>query len=85
MKRFNSIKAISLTLVLAFLTFGILLYSCDSDNDRDRISGFVLSGNQPLEGMIVTIRSSGTEKGIEVLGNSETDSTGFFEISFNAP
>lgn len=75
----------SIMLILMF-TLGLNIISCDSgNNDSDKISGFVLSGNQPLEGMIVTIRSSGTEKGIEVLGNSETDSIGFFEISFNAP
>ncbi len=85
MIKINSIKAISLTLVLAFLTFGILLYSCDSNNDRDQISGNVLSGNQPLEGFIVTLFSSGTVEGVRVLGNDVTDSDGFFSISFNAP
>ncbi len=72
------------TLLFGLLTLGVSLFSC-TDDDSDKISGFVMSGDQPLEGMIVTLRSTGTQEGIRVLGDSETDSTGFFKISFNAP
>ena len=75
----------SILLILIFI-LGFHMISCDSgDNDSDKISGFVLSGDQPLEGMAVTLLSTGTVDGIRVLGDSETDSTGFFKISFNAP
>jgi len=84
-KSFYRITIRSILLILMF-TLGLNIISCDSaNNDSDKISGFVMSGNQPLEGMIVTLRSSGTEEGIKVLGDSETDSTGFFKISFNTP
>ncbi len=81
----SRLKKLSLFLVTALIAGGLFMFSCSSDNNSDKMSGFVMSGNQPLEGMIVTVRSSGTEEGIRVLGDSQTDSTGFFSISFNAP
>ena len=81
----SRLKKLSLFLVTALIAGGLFMFSCSSDNNSDKMSGFVMSGNQPLEGMIVTVRSSGTEEGIRVLGDSQTDSTGFFRISFNAP
>lgn len=85
MHKIHSFKAISLSLVLAFLTFGILLYSCDSDNNRDRISGIVQSGNQPIELAEVTLYSTGTPRGVELLGTGITDGEGFFSINFDLP
>jgi hypothetical protein len=81
----SRLRILSLFLVTALIAGGLFMFSCSSDNNPDKISGFVLSGNQPLEGMIVTLRSSGTQTGISILGVAETDETGFFSISFNAP
>jgi sugar lactone lactonase YvrE len=85
MVKASKFKHFSLLLFVGILSFGFILSSCDSNNDSDKISGYVMSGEQPLEGFIVTIRSSGTGEGVKVLGDTVTDSEGFFSIKFNAP
>ena len=79
------LKSLNLLLLALVLSFGYLFLSCSSDNNPDRISGFVKSGELPLEGFLVTVRSTGTVDGINILGEAITDSEGFFSIKFGAP
>ena len=79
-------------LILRFALFFVLLacvlpvISCDSgNNDSEQLSGFVLSGDEPIELAEVTLFSTGTPRGVELLGTGLTDDTGFFEIGFDLP
>ena len=83
--KIRDIKSISLALIIAIISFGILLYSCDSDNNQAQVRGFVLSGELPIEFTNVVLRSTGTENGIEILGTAQTDIAGFFRINYNPP
>jgi len=86
MNKINGFKTISLTLVIAFLSLGLLFYSCDSNNGSGTsITGFVLSGDEPIESAEVTLFSTGTPRGVELLGTGLTDDEGFFRIRFNLP
>jgi len=86
MNKINGFKAISLILVITFLSFGLLFYSCDSNNGSGTsITGFVLSGEEPIESAEVTLFSTGTPRGVELLGTGLTDDEGFFRIRFNLP
>ncbi|GJM16447.1 MAG: hypothetical protein DHS20C13_17740 [Thermodesulfobacteriota bacterium] len=84
MNRIKLLKTFSLLFLV--LSFGLLISSCDSDgNNRDTITGFVLSGNEPIELAEVTLFSTGTPRGVEVLGSAITDEFGFFSINFKLP
>lgn len=85
MNKIIGFKHISLALVIALLSFGILLYSCDSDNNQAQIRGFVMSGELPIEFTNVVLRSTGMGEGIRTLGNAQTDEFGFFTINYNPP
>ena len=85
MNKIIGFKHISLALVIALLSFGILLYSCDSDNNQAQIRGFVMSGDLPIEFTNVVLRSTGMGEGIRTLGNAQTDEFGFFTINYNPP
>lgn len=71
-------------LLLLILPFGINLASCDSDN-KSTITGFVLSGDEPIESAEVTLFSTGTPRGVVLLGTGLTDETGFFRIRIKLP
>jgi hypothetical protein len=73
-----------LFLLLVLLASGIYLSSCSSNNSKT-ISGFVLSGDQPIESSRVTLIRTGTSSILKVLGSDVSDSTGFFSISYNKP
>lgn len=86
MNRISSLKTISVFFLLLVASFGLLIYSCDSDsNNRDTVTGFVLSGDQPIELAEVTLFSTGTPRGVELLGSAITDEFGFFSITFKLP
>ena len=72
------------TLLLVMLAFGFYLVSCDSDN-KSTITGFVLSGDEPIESAEVTLFSTGTARGVELLGTDLTDDTGVFRIRAKLP
>ena len=81
----SALKIINLTIITILLTFGLFLYSCDSDNNQAQIRGFVQSGELPIEFTNVVLRSTGTDEGMKMLGNAQTDETGFFQINYNPP
>jgi len=76
---------ISLTFVFSYLSLVFMIYSCDSNNDKSQVSGFVLSGDVPIEFTNVVLRSTKTENGIKILGSGRTDETGFFHINYHPP
>ena len=84
---FSTFKRSILRFALLFvlITSGLSLLSCSEDDNSAKISGFVLSGNQPIELSTVTLYSTGTERGIEILGSAQSDSSGFFSISYKSP
>jgi len=85
MVKASDFKYLSLILFFGIFSVGVLLSSCDSDsNNKDTVSGFVLSGNQPIELAEVALFSTGTSRGIELLGTGITE-FGFFSITFNLP
>lgn len=69
------------------LLSGFFMINCSSNNGGggDTIRGFVLSGIEPLETAEVTVFSTGTPRGVELLGTDITDETGFFRIGFDLP
>ena len=85
MNKITSLRPISMAILISFLSFGILLNSCDSNNNQSQVQGFVLSGELPIEFANVALKSTGTENGIEVLGTAQTDELGFFRINYNPP
>lgn len=85
---FNSTHRLILRFATLFvlLAFGVYLISCDSNNgSSSRIDGVVQSGDQPLEFAAVTLFSTGTSRGVELLGEDITDENGSFGIRFNPP
>ena len=77
---------IRLTAFILLVTGGFFLINCDSNNGSgNSITGFVLSGNEPIESAEVTLFSTGTPRGVELLGTGQTDDEGFFRIGFNLP
>jgi len=86
MVRDSNFQYLSLLLFIGIISLGFLISSCDSNsNNRDTVNGFVLSGDEPIELAEVTLFSTGTSKGIELLGTGITDEFGFFSITFNLP
>lgn len=86
MIKLNNNKTTKVILLLVFLAISFFLYSCDSDsNNRDTVTGFVLSGDKPIELAEVTLFSTGTPDGVELLGSAVTDEFGFFQITFKVP
>jgi len=73
------------TILFVLLSSGVYLISCDSNNNSNRISGFVLSGDEPIESAEVTLFSTGTPRGVELLGTGLSDENGFFRIGFRLP
>lgn len=75
-----------LTALILLFTGGFFLITCNSGSgSRDTITGFVLSGDEPIGAAEVTIFSTGTSRGVELLGTDLTDETGFFRIGFRLP
>ena len=77
---------IRLAAFILLLTSGFFLINCDSNNGSGTsITGFVMSGDAPIESAEVTLFSTGTPRGVELLGTGVTDDVGFFRIKFNLP
>jgi len=85
MVKVSMVKHFSLLLFIGILSFGFMLSSCDSNNDSDKISGYVMSGDEPIELAEVTLFSTGTAGGVKLLGSTITDEFGSFQIIFNLP
>ena len=74
----------ALLLVLPALVLPTL--SCNSGgNISTDLSGFVQSGDQPIDSSTVTLYVTGTGQGPQMLGQSQSDATGFFSISYRRP
>ena len=80
----GSPRYINISLIIALLIIPVMsfLLSCNSDND---LKGHVMSGDESIESTTVTLYSSGTGNGVQILGADETDQNGFFKIGFNTP
>ena len=78
----------SLSRALLWVAATLLLASCSSSDSHDKaiqqlIAGTLLSGGLPITSATVHVYSSST--GAEALGSGNTDDTGAFEFSYNAP
>lgn len=86
MRKIHNYSFLGFSLVAVILSASLLLYSCDSNNNNsEQITGFVMTGNDPIEAAEVTIFSTGTPRGVELLGMGITDLEGFFSINVNLP
>ncbi|MGB7292568.1 MAG: NHL repeat-containing protein [Thermodesulfobacteriota bacterium] len=75
-----------LGLLAGLLPLVIPIVSCDTgDNNLAELSGFVRSGDQPVDLSTVTLYSTVTGQGPRLLGQSQNDVSGFFSISYRAP
>ncbi len=73
-------------LFVALLPLGLPIFSCTTgDNTLTELSGFVESGDQPIHLSTITLYSTGTGEGPQVLGEAQNDASGFFSISYRTP
>lgn len=70
-------------LLMALLPLGLTIFSCTTRDNT--ISGFVQSGDQPIDLSTITLYSTGTGRGSRILGQSQSDASGFFRISYTRP
>lgn len=71
---------ICLAVIVLVLPLLIPVVSCDSSNNN-KVSGFVRSGDEPIESSTVTLYVTGTGDGPVVLGETQTDEDGSFRIT----
>ena len=73
-------------LLVALLPLALTIFSCsNSDNESTKLSGFVQSGDQPIQLSTITLFSTGTGQGPQMLGEALSDASGFFSISYRTP
>jgi streptogramin lyase len=73
-------------LLVALLAFVPPILSCNSGgNNSTELSGFVQSGDEPIDSSTVTLYLTGTGQGPRILGQSQSDASGFFSISYRRP
>ena len=73
-------------LLVALLPLALTIFSCsNNDNESTKLSGFVQSDDQPIQLSTITLFSTGTGQGPQMLGEALSDASGFFSISYRIP
>ena len=86
MFRYSHRIILRFALVAVLLPLLVQILSCNTENNNlSELSGFVQTGDQPIESSTVTLYVTGTGQGPRMLGQSQSDVSGFFSISYRRP